>query len=891
MHKYKILIVFILLGTLSFASGYDSDRDTVSFSVRAVRLTEPVKIDGLLSEAVWQSCPAATNFRQRDPLEGMPATESTSVRIAYDDDAIYVAAKMYDSAPDSIQARLGRRDAGVNSDAFVFFIDPFYDKMTGYYFALSAAGTLADGVLFNDDWDDNSWDGIWEGKASIDKEGWSVEMRIPYSQLKFLKADKYVWGVNAKRIISRKNESDYLTFTPKKGSGFVSRFVPLEGIERISPPGQVEILPYITAKAEYLRHDAADPFNDGSVYTPAIGADMKIGIGSNLTLNATINPDFGQVEVDPAVVNLSDAETYFQEKRPFFIEGSSVFNFGIGGANNYWGFNWGGPEMFYSRRIGRYPQGSLPDNNYADVPDGARILGAAKLTGKIWKNWNLGSVNAVTQREFADYEYTDNNIKKRGEAEVEPLTHYGLLRMQRDFNGGRQGFGFMTTYTNRFFKDSRLKDNINSGAYVLGTDGWTFLDKDKEWVLTGWAAGSVITGNRQRMIDVQTNSVHYFQRPDLSHVGVDSSAASLTGMAARFYINKQKGNTFVNTAFGFISPGFDVNDLGFVWRTDVINMHLGAGYKWTDPGKVFRYAELGGAYFRGYDFGYNKTGEGIFHFGYVEFLNYYGINWNAGYNPETINARQTRGGPLSMNHRSWNGNISLNSDSRRAWVYSLGMSGSWYAEGEYYSYWTSFEWRPKANLTISLQPSVDLDDTGQQWVDAFDDQYATATYGRRYVFARMKQTTFSAGIRMNWTFTPALSLQLYVQPLITTGKYSDFKELRRSRTHDYRIFGTDESTVSYNQNDNRYTVDPDGQSGPASAFEFDNPDFNYRSIRGNAVLRWEYLPGSTLYLVWTQTRDDDRYEGDFNFGRSMGRLFNRSADNIFMLKFTYWFHL
>ena len=365
--------------------------------VRAVRATTPVVIDGVLSDAIWRTAVRISGFRQRDPNEGLAPSESTAVYVAYDDAALYVGARLYDDHADSIVARLGRRDAGTNSDRLTVYVDSYHDRRSGFYFGVNAAGTLNDGTLYNDDWNDDSWDGVWEAKVSRDASGWTAEVRIPYSQLRFLRQSQYVWGINFRREIARKNEVDYIVYTPKNGSGFVSRFVDLVGIEQITPPRRIELLPYVTSRAEFSPHGAGDPFNDGSRLTPGLGADAKIGLGSNLTLNATVNPDFGQVEVDPAVVNLSDAETYFSEKRPFFVEGSSTFSFGQGGQRNNWGFNWPGPTYFYSRRIGRSLSVGAPPGGFADGPAGAHILGALKLTGKVAGSWNEPAANTPDQ--------------------------------------------------------------------------------------------------------------------------------------------------------------------------------------------------------------------------------------------------------------------------------------------------------------------------------------------------------------------------------------------------------------------------------------------------------------------------------------------------------------
>jgi hypothetical protein len=447
--------------------------------VLAMRTPRPVVIDGVLADPIWASAQRVSTFLQRDPVEGVAPTESTVVWVAYDDAALYVAARMYDAHPDSIVARLGRRDANTNSDRFVLYLDTYHDHRSGFYFSIDAAGTLWDGTLMNDDWDDNSWDGVWEGRTRIDSLGWTAELRIPYSQLRFLKADHYVWGINLRRTISRKNENDYLVYTPKNSSGFVSRFPELAGIDGVTPPARLEVLPYVTNKAEFAPHAAGDPFFDGSRYTPTIGADLKVGLGSNLTLDATVNPDFGQVEVDPAVVNLSDVETFFNEKRPFFVEGASIFDFGQGGTNNNWGFNWGNPQFFYSRRIGRAPQGGLPgDAAYSDVPSGTHILGALKLTGKAFNSWNVGAISALTARETADIMDTTG---ARFRTTVEPLTYYGVYRLQKEFHDGRQGVGLLSTVAARHFDDTTLVNQLNSSSLAFGVDGWTALDHSKTW--------------------------------------------------------------------------------------------------------------------------------------------------------------------------------------------------------------------------------------------------------------------------------------------------------------------------------------------------------------------------------------------------------------------------
>ena len=887
--KILMKLITLILLAVGFAQARVPDSTAVPpIIVHAVRTDQPISIDGRLSEPVWQSAPVFSAFRQSDPNQGSEPTLRTEVRVLYDDAAIYVGARMYDASPDSIMPILSRRDQYPVADWFAVFIDGYRDLRTGNLFALSAGGSVIDGVLYNDDWNDFSWDGVWVGKTNIDKEGWTAEMRIPYSQLRFHDDAKQLWGINFQRDIGRKRETDCLVYTPRNQSGYVSRFGELVGIEDINPPSRVEVLPYVTEKGEYTHPGANNPFNDGSRYSPGAGADFKVGLGNNITLNGTVNPDFGQVEVDPAVVNLSDVESYFDEKRPFFLEGATVFNFGQGGARNYWSFNWPQPTMFYSRRIGRAPQGSLPDADYTDVPQATHIIGAAKLTGKVIDGWNVGAIQAVTSREMADLDTAGRNFR----AEVEPPAYYGILRAQKDFNDGKQGLGFMSTTSARDFTDPRLRDDLNNNSEVLGMDGWTFLDDDKVWVISGWAGLSHVAGDSARMISLQTNSQHYFQRPDARYLGVDSSLTSMNGYGARISLNKNKGKFFSNSAFGILSPSFDVNDLGFQSRSDVINMHAGAGYSWSDPGEVFRYAETGGAVFQNFDYGGNVTWRGFFEYGSLQFLNYYWFNWNVAYNPTTINNTRTRGGPLTLNTPGRQLNLDVTTDSRKSFEAEVSMftyQASWQRDVQEY---VSLTWRPAANISLSIAPTFDHDYEAAQWVTSASDPTAAATYGGRYVFADMALRTLSANIRLNWTFTPTLSLQLFLQPLISSGDYTNFKELARPRSFDFTVYGSGSTTLTEVKNADgsiSYSADPDGP-GPAPPIGFSNPDFNTKSLRGNAVLRWEFVPGSVAYFVWTQSRyDQTNMNGDFQPGSSFNHLFSAVADNIFLVKFSYWF--
>jgi hypothetical protein len=768
---------------------------------------------------------------------------------------------------------------------FYFYVDPYLDRRTGYFFGINAAGSFSDGVMLNDNWQDNSWDGVWEGKVNINNEGWTAEIRIPFSQLRFQNKDKYEWGINFARYINRKHEYDYLVYVPKNESGFVSRFFTLEGIECIKPSGSVEVLPYVTSRAEYVHHSSDDPFNKNSKYVQGFGTDIKFQLGSNLTLNATINPDFGQVEADPAVVNLSAAETFYDERRSFFVEGSSIFNFGMGGINNNWTLNWQEPRFFYSRRIGRTPQGDLPDNDFNNYPSASHILGAAKLTGKVGDNINIGTIQSLTSREYADYQYSGVKSSKQ----VEPLTYYGIARAQKEFNEGKNGIGLLSTFTNRFFNDNgSLREQLPEKSLVTGLDGWLSLDKNREWVISGWGGISNVSGSSSSLINFQNRYQRYMQRPDSKQYRTDSLAKSLTGYAGRIQLNKQQGNAYFKTTFAVINPLFDVNDLGFMGRSDIINMSTGGGYFWSKPNSFFRNLDLGGGIWREYDFDYNKISEGLNAWGYIEFPNYYGLNCWLNYFNESMNNRRTRGGPLTLNPVEREGGVGIHSDSRKFISFYFNLYGDKSDELDVSNISFGIELKPLSNLKINLSPGINHTLNTAQWVDSYDDPAAGATYKRRYIFGKMDQLTYSAGIRVNWIFTPELSLQFYVRPLISTGRYNEFKELAKSGTFDFNTYGNNSSIIEKDGDD--YIVDADGK-GPANEYRFGNPDFNYKSIRGNAVLRWEYMPGSTLYLVWTQNKEDNEVREAFSFRNSFGKLIDARPDNIFMMKFTYWLNI
>lgn len=854
--------------------------------VVALRASEPIVVDGLLDEAVWKGEGAVTELVQAEPHQGQPPSQRTEIRVAYDDAAIYVGARMWETHPDSIVARLARRDNLGGSDAIFVGFDTFRDRRTGYYFGISAAGTLLDGVFMNDSWDDDSWDGVWSGRARRDAQGWTAEMRIPFSQLRFAGGENMVWGVNFSREISRRNEEAKLVYTPRGESGFVSRFPELVGLEGVRPARRIEVLPYTTAKAEYLVHEPGDPFNDGSRYSPALGADLRTSLGPKLTLNATVNPDFGQVEIDPAVVNLSDVESYFQEKRPFFTEGLSVFRCGNNGASDYWGFNWPEPTFFYSRRIGRAPGGRLPrDAEFADVPFAARILGAAKVTGQPRPGFNVGTLHAVTQEERAEFQRADST---RGTAVVEPLAYFGVVRGLRSFNKERQGLGLMALETARALDGTGLDGQFNRNGFVGIVDGWTALDPKKDWVASGYLAGSRVDGSAARITSLQRSSRHYYQRPDRDDLGVDPDATSMSGMAGRVWVNREKGPWFSNSAVGFITPGFENNDMGFSSRTDVVNMHTGAGHSWNKANRWRKRWHALVAVAQSWNFAGQHTMNQVYFGSNLEQMNALSWDMSLGWVGRSVSDRGTRGGPAMLNPQGGWGNLYFDTNGNSKLFFSVGVEPNYDVEGSY-ELPANFRivWKPSSSLSFTVRPSYSVNRNDAMYVTQAADPLATSTYGGRYVFAALDQRTAAAEMRMDFSVTPSLSIQAYVQPLVSSGRYSDYRELARPGTYEFLAYGRDGgSTIDPAGG----TADPDG-AGPAPAINLGHPDFTYRTVRGNLVVRWEYLPGSTAYVVWTQERSGDTDDGRFDLSPTLSELGRTPANNVFLVKLSHHFEL
>jgi len=865
----------------------------------ATRADGPISIDGQLDEAAWRTAAPVASFRQYEPAEGAPASLPLEVRLLYDDGALYIGARM--SQPGGVVAPLARRDQlldasgdngsfnSLTTDKLVVDLDPYHNHIDDAWFEVNPMGVKGD--QFNGD---PSWDPIWDAATQVDSLGWTAEMRIPYSQLRFSRDTAQVWGLQIWRYVDHLNERDMWSFWPRNASGGPAFYGDVTGLDIAHRPRQFELLPYAVAGGTFARGESGDPYHDDREGHFSVGGDVKYLLTSNLTLDATLNPDFGQVEVDPASLNLTAYETYYDEKRPFFVAGASAF--GFGGMRCMFCSNSSSLSAFYSRRIGRPPQldGFVQDNAaYADTPDNTTILGAAKITGRTQGGYTVGVLDAVTNQETAHY------VPSAGATEasqvVEPLTNYFVGRVTKDFNQGSTWLGGILTSTLRDMPDSVVRDRLHRRAEAVGLD-WRHYWHDRDYSWMGGVLFSDVAGSPAAIAGTQRSSAHYFQRPDRSvtsdglfGVRHDPAATSLRGYGLYTRVGKDGGTLLWEAMANVRSPGFEVNDLAYLSRADFKWVNGNIGGSWTMPTGWYRsiFTLVGGA--TQYNYDGDRTWSQLQAYYGMELLNYWNLRLFGSHNLPSYDDRLTRGGPVVRRAGNDFGHVQVSTDARRRAVFDMSVEAARGVDAPTHSFTIQpgIALKPAPNVFIQLSPSWARAEDDAQYITAVDDPTATAFYGRRYVFGFVKTTTVSLDTRVNWTFTPNLTLQLYAQPFIASGDYTSFREFARPRSIEKLDFGTDVGTVTYDEAANTYRIDPDG-TGPAAAFTLDNPDFTTSSLRGTAVLRWEYRPGSTLYFVWTQQRSGYDPAGSFDFGGAGREILGSRPTNVFQVKATFW---
>jgi hypothetical protein len=875
----KLAICVIL--TAIYSSSYSQTIEKKIFNTVFTR-TPPV-IDGLMNDDCWNQVEWSGNFIQIQPQENKPPSQETSFKVLYDNDNIYLFIRAYDKEPEKISRIMSRRD-NFSGDMIFVEIDSYFDKQTDFLFAASASGAKSDASITQDgNNEDDNWDPVWYLKCTVDDKGWNAEMKIPLSQLRFGKKEEHIWGLQVTRHLYRLQERSQWQYIPKGSPGTIHLFGELHGIKDIKPKLQVEIMPYAVAGINRFKKIEGDPFNTGKSSKLSGGLDGKIGITNDFTLDFTINPDFGQVEADPSEVNLTAFESYFSEKRPFFVAGSNIFNFAPNRTTVIQ--NMSADNLFYSRRVGRYPHyyPQTTGNEYVKMPEATTILGAVKLSGKTKKGLSLGILESLTSREDA---LIDSEGVRRKET-VEPLTNYFVARAQQEFNKGETILGGIFTAVNRDIKNPDL-NFLNKSAYTAGID-FQHKWKERTWYVAGNAEYSNIAGKPEAMINAQTSSARYFQRPDANYLSVDSSLTSLSGIGGTVRLGKSsKKRLQFETSLTVRSPGLEFNDIGYMRYSDVIHHGTWVAYYLRDPFFIFNNFYLNTNYWMYWNF----SGKLLSTYANVnfnsQFKNLWRINGNFTRIGESISTSMLRGGPSFTNPGGEELSLNISSDQSKKLSFNI---GSYYGLGDvknnhYYEYWAGVYIRPMNSLSISFEPGYSIQNKKLQYVST-----PGSDAGPTYLFAELDQKTLSFTFRVNYTINPELSIEYYGQPFISAGKYSNYKKITdpgAGRFIDrYHTFSPDE--INFVASNNNYVVDQN-HDGIAD-FSVGNPDFNFSQFRSNMVIRWEYLPGSTLYLVWSQGRTGSDSNGLFSYGNDMKNLFKITPDNMFLIKLSYWFSL
>lgn len=874
-HRAAVRLVAVLFATPGLLAGQSVSPTAAEGSagearrVVAVRLegVPPPALDGRLDDPAWLAAQPAAGFLLREPAEGVPAPEGTEVRFVYTHDALYVGARMFSAAPAAIRTLVTRRDGDVPSEQLIVSLDSRADHRTAYTFAITPGGVRTDYFHPSDfeDARDYSFDPVWEVRTAVDSLGWTAEVRIPFTQLRFNPGALQVWGVNLVRRVPARNEEGFWVLVRRNETGWASRMGRLEGIRDIPPSRRLELVPYVAGNATRAGVvDPVDPFAERYETGVRAGGDLKMGLGPNLTLDATFNPDFGQVEADPAEVNLTAFETFFSERRPFFIEGADLF---------------GGRGTFYSRRIGaRPPLGGGGD--YAESRDNSTILGAAKVTGRLPSGLAVGALAALTAEErVATF---DTSTATYGEAVVAPLTTYGIVTARQELGRDRSTLAATVTAVDRDVEPgSPLADVVARRAYTALVDGrWRWAGG--RYDVSAYLGVSHVAGDSLAILRQQLSSRRYFQRPDADYVDADPSRTSLTGVTAGINHSKLAGNWLWDVDYTHETPDLELNDIGSLGSADDRTLSGDVRYRHTRPGWFHNWT-VGAFGESGWNFGgdRNFTAGGLF--GGFTFRNFWSLDYEIDYFLRALSDNLTRGGPLMRTPRGWQiaGALAGRRGARNSW--SLEVEGQRdELGGSFAGAEVEVAIRPGTQWEISLQPRFGRRYTARQYV-ATDAGGGPASYGGRYIFAALERSDVVTQLRASYAATPSLTIEAYLEPFASSGRYRGFGELAAARGFDLRTYGTAAGTTITRNGDSTYTV-TDG----ADSVVFAVPDFDVRSLRSNVVLRWEWQPGSTLFLVWQQDRSRNGIpRGNVGPG-GLWDAFRISGDHFFAIKATYW---
>jgi hypothetical protein len=865
----------LLALTVLLASGTRAQTPVppVRRQLQGARVEQAPVLDGVLDDAAWKSATFTSDFVQREPDQGLPSSLRTEVGIVYDDSALYIGARMYSDKAEDIETVLTRRDDSGRAERIIVSLDTWRDRRTAYSFAVTAAGVRVDWYS-QEDQDakrDVSFNPVWEARTRLLPDGWVAEMRIPFSQLRFSPSEEQVWGINLNRYIPRRNEDAFWVLVPRDVTAWSSWFGELRGIRGIAPSPRIELLPYATADVSLYsgaNPREGTPFASRPPYTGGVGLDAKMGIGPNLTLDATFNPDFGQVELDPAQVNLTAFEVFFDERRPFFVEGNQHFAAPFS------------PTYFYSRRIGAAPRLSA-SGDYVETPRSGTLLGATKLTGRLPSGLSLGVLGALTDRSWADtWNTTTDEV---GRQLLEPRTGWGVARVQQELgtDGSLVGATLTGVFRDNLSGEGRTGDLVRQ-AYAGGLD-WSLRFLKGEYVFSGYLGGSYQSGTPASLLRLQRSSARFYQRPDQDYVRLDPEATSLSGYTLGARVARQNATHWVwNLSAVARSPGFELNDIGQLASADDLQVSGNLTWRDTTPGRFLRKYSVSLVTSQKWNFGgvYNEANVGLS--SRLTLPNFWTTSLGLFYFPRALSDSFTRGGPLMRSPQGANVDFTLQSNEAETLRWGLTSNafrtevGSWGA-----SVSGMLSVQPIPRFQLSLEPIAFASADHPQYVATRPDG-REETYGLRYIFSTVHRRELALRMRLNLYLTPELSLEAYAEPFASSGRFSDIGELASARGLSLRRYGEDGTTLERLEDGSLRVTD-----GEVS-FSLRDPDFNVRSFRGNVVLRWEFRPGSTLFFVWQQDRGLGSALGDALAPRSLGEALLSPGRHTFALKLSWW---
>lgn len=880
--KYLSLLAFVLLGFLCQAQQdsiipFDKAYKRV-YHITRINESAPV-IDGRLDDPVWNEKGEWTEtFVQYAPYARALTPSTTRAKLFYDDKYIYVGVYCKDAKPERMNRFIGNRDDNTIGDLVSIAFDTYHDYRAAPEFNVNIGGNKTDLIVTDKREVNLSWNAVWEARTHVNMpdSSWTVEFKIPFSQLRYNQlSEDGLWGLHIRRVMRHNNETQNWSLIPAKNNGHVFSFGNMYGMDSLPKPKGIEFLPYAMGKYRNEPKIPGSPYQKGHLWGGNVGLDAKFAL-SDFTLDVTINPDYGQVELDPSVMNLTAYETFYDEKRPFFLEGKHILDF----TN-------GNDMMFYTRRIGASPSYRPQEidnvHSFADTKENVPIIGALKLTGTNRHGVTVGLVQSVTAR--SSVKVTRNG--RESKEVVEPLTNYTVARVQKNWKGNSL-LGGMITSVNRALNEPYLENFLVRNAFTAGVD-FTQYFNNRLYYIDMKGMFSSLNGTKEAILALQQSPTHYYQRASgQSYLGVDPNRTALNGTGGSIKVGR-KGNakwTF-SESFSWSSPGFDLNDMGYMREADVKTNETEVSFRQTEVWKMFRSNTITLTQKNQWNYGGTSINNDIALGWETMFTNRYQITFKETFGWNQIDSRMLRGGPDMRFDPYFTTSFKFNTDKARRIMFKFQYEGDHNTDG-YNSFNTI-----KPSLTFRMGNHVYLSGEFDYSWNKDNLQYIGTLQSNGFWFyglpidlmGNMDQKTYGLTMKLQVNVTPDISFQFYSAPFTSTATFDSFKVPHdtKSRTYSERFYTFKPDEIRYSNG--VYTIGPDRNH------EFKDPNFSFNEFRCNLVARWEYLPGSTLYLVWEHTmsnRDDYRIGG---WGNNLDRMFGLPATNVFMVKLNYWFNI